>query len=610
MLQPKGTGVNAHLINTLLYTMADYYNNQNENQRNIRDSILKSSYFAKGEDSIFDVFERVCNAFSSNKEHSERLYGYLSLGWFLPSTPILANAGSDKNMPISCFLNEPEDTLEDIISTRVESEYLTSYGGGIGTNFSKIREVGSKIKDKGKSAGIIPVMKSNYTCVDAVMQAGARRGALAGYLHISHPELEEFLYIRTKGGDNKRKVVSMDSAHHAVVLNEEFKTAIREDADWYFTSPLDGKKIKCKLTAQQLWQSILTTRIEHGEPYILFEDNVNRSLPNTYKDLGLKVNMSNLCSEIVLTTGKDHLGNKRTAVCCLSSLNLYTYDDWKDNGLFIKDVLEFLDNVLQHFIDNAPDTISCAKYSAMRERSIGLGVMGFHSYLQKKLIDIESIKAADVNRDIFRNIFNKSRKANFELGAERGSNEDFKEYAKMNNLDLIHRRFTHMLAIAPTATISKIAGVSYGIEPYYAVTYLDKAKEGRNTVLTKSFDDLLDSKNLSNKEEVINECIKANGNLAKVNLKLGQVFTNDELRVFKPWIDIDQNKLVNLTAERQQYICQSQSFNIMLPPDIEKRKLNAIHWNAWKLGVKSMYYCRSQSLGNYGNNAEECEVCQ
>lgn len=580
----------------------NYYEKQSENQKNIRESILKGGYYKNGEKSIEELFERVSNAFSSNTGHQKRIYQYLVNGWFIPATPVLSNAGSKKNMPISCFLNESEDTLKDIIETRVESEYLTSYGGGIGTNFSNIREVGSNIQDKGKTAGVIPIILSNYKSVDAIMQAGTRRGAMAAYLHVSHPEIEEFLYLRKKGGDYQRKALSTPSAHHGIILSDEFMNSVKENKKWHFTSPSTGEKTKFGVNARSLWQEILITRLETGEPYLLFEDNVNKNIPESYKKLGLKVKMSNLCSEITLATGKDHLGNKRTAVCCLSSLNLLTYDEWKNDKQFILDVMEFLDNVLQHFIDNAPDTVECAKYSAMRERSIGLGVMGFHSYLQKHLIDIESEKAIEINKEMFKNINHMGILADINLYESRGINPDAEECK-------LKYRFSHIFAIAPTATIGKIAGqVSKGIEPFYSTVYLDKAKEGKYTVVNPVFQELLDSKGIENQKEIIQSIIQADGNLTIVNMKYGYIFTTEEVKAFKSWKMIDQKKLIKLAGDRQPYICQSQSLDILVDPTITKEELHEIHWKAWELGCKSMYYCRSFSVRDYGN--KECEVCQ
>jgi len=576
-----------------------YYKNKNP----IRESILRSGYYKNGEKSIEEIFDRVSTAFSSNEEHRSRINKYLNSGWFVPATPVLSNAGSNKNMPISCFLNESEDTLKDIIETRVESEWLTSYGGGIGTNFSNIREVGSSITEKGESGGIIPIVLSNYKAVDAVMQAGSRRGAMAAYLHISHPEIEEFLYLRTKGGNYQRKALSMPSAHQGIIISDLFMSAVENDRKWYFTSPKDGSKTNYGINARSLWQSILTTRLETGEPYLLFEDNVNREAPESYKELGLKVKMSNLCSEITLATGKDHLDKKRTAVCCLSSLNLLTYDEWKDDHQFLEDVIEFLDNVLQHFIDNAPDTVETAKYSAMRERSIGLGVMGFHSYLQSHLIDIESEEAKKVNHDIFSNLFLGGMEANSNLAEKRGANPDMEEC----NLNL---RFSNIFAIAPTATIGKIAGqVSKGIEPFYSTVYLDKAKEGKNTVINPVFQKLLDDKKIPEQDKIIQSIIKNDGDLRKVNAQFGFPFSAKEIKAFKPWKQIDQTKLIELAAQRQTFICQSQSLDILVDPRISKEKLHEIHWKAWKLGCKSLYYCRSYSVNDFGNK-EDCESCQ
>lgn len=920
-----------------------YYKNQTKDQKEITQSIISGGYLKKGQSTLSDIFNRVSDAFATDNAHKERIFTYLENGWFLPATPILSYNKNGKGLPISCFLNEMIDNFDDIVQTQAEGMYLTAIGGGVGTDMSNIRESGARIGDDGQSAGVVPFIISNAHSINATAQNSVRRGAVATYLHISHPEVQEFIKIRTQGGEYTRKLVSMPSAHHGIIINDEFMEALRNDEKWYFTSRETNKKTEFGIKARELWQNILKTRIETGEAYILFEDTVNRMRPDIYKKLDLKVKTSNLCvapetliltsngwkeiqscanekttiwngfewsdvvpiktgenqklltiktndgqelvctnyhkwyvqtqdsfggiskiickrthelevgdkiikynfpvingtlelpyayangfysgdgcqlkngksriylyndkrkceprlslplnqnfpiyvqekqnrkyidlpsgmleykffvpnadysigsrlewfaglcdtngtiarngqnqslqiasvnkqfllniqkmlqeigcksrvhfvkaagkylmpkndgtgqnayynckeayrilidsnelyklvtlglkfnrlhyelhlpqrqfghfiqvskiinngrtsdtycfteskrnmavfngiltgncSEITLTTGIDHLGKKRTAVCCLSSLNLYTYDEWKGNQQFIKDVLIFLDNVLQVFIDKAPDRIINAKYSAMRERSVGLGVMGFHSYLMRKSIAIESDEAFELNKDIFSWIKEVSDVVNYEVARERGACPDAVDAG-------IQKRWTHMLAIAPTATIGKIAGqVSQGIEPSYSAVYQSGAKNGSGMFIEPAFEELLTSKGITDnllKTSICRDVLASNGDLRPVNVKHGYIFTPHEIEVFKPFRSLDMvQAVIRLAGERQKYICQGQSLNVFCQPTIAKEELHKIHWEAWKQGVKALYYCRSETENSLVQ--EECVVCQ
>ncbi|MEK6734174.1 MAG: ribonucleoside-diphosphate reductase subunit alpha, partial [Pseudomonadota bacterium] len=427
-------------------------------------AVLKDRYLMKDE-SYQDLFARVASYYSDNKEHAQRIYNYISNLWFMPATPILSNGGTDRGLPISCFLNEVEDDLEGIVDVWNENVWLAARGGGIGTYWGNVRSIGEKVKGNGKTSGIIPFIKVQDSMTLAISQGSLRRGSAAMYLPIDHPEIEEFIDIRRPtGGDPNRKALNI---HHGVSVTDKFMEAVEKDLEWELLSPKD-KAVISTIKARDLWIKLLTTRIETGEPYLLFIDHVNDRLPKHQKKLKLTVKMSNLCSEIVLPTGIDHLGKMRTAVCCLSSLNLEYYEEWHHDTQFIPDIMRFLDNVLEDFINKAPDSMAKAKYSAMRERSVGLGVMGFHSFLQSKMIPIESVVAKVWNKKMFKHIAESANKASKDLAVEKGACPDAEEVGIME-------RFSNKTAIAPTASISIICGNSSpGIEPYAANSFTQK----------------------------------------------------------------------------------------------------------------------------------------
>lgn len=543
-------------------------------------AVLSDRYLLSGE-KYQDLFARVANYYGDNQEHAQRIYNYISNLWFMPATPILSNGGADRGLPISCFLNEVEDDLEGIVAVWDENVWLAAKGGGIGTYWGNVRSIGEKVKGSGKTSGIIPFIKVQDSMTLAISQGSLRRGSAAMYLPIDHPEIEEFIDIRRPtGGDPSRKALNI---HHGVSVSDAFMKAVEKDLNWDLLSPKD-RSVVSTVKARDLWVKLLTTRIETGEPYILYIDHVNDKIPEHHKQLNLKVKMSNLCSEIVLPTGKDHLGNMRTAVCCLSSLNLEYYDEWHSDPQFIPDVMRFLDNVLDDFIAKAPDSMAKAKYSAMRERSVGLGVMGFHSFLQSKLIPIESVVAKVWNKKMFKHISDAVNIASKELAVEKGACPDAAECNVME-------RFSNKTAIAPTASISIICGNSSpGIEPYAANSFTQKTLSGSFTVRNKHLSKLLQEKGKNN-EQVWSSISTHEGSVEQLDF-----LTQAEKDVFKTAPEIDQRWLIEFAADRSDFVDQAQSLNIFLPGNVSKKYLHQIHYSAWKQGVKSLYYCRSTSI--------------
>ncbi len=541
---------------------------------------LEDRYLLEGE-SYQDMFARVALAYADDAAHAQRLYDYISRLWFMPATPILSNGGTERGLPISCFLNETQDSLNGIVDLWNENVWLAARGGGIGSYWGNLRSIGEKVRGNGKTSGVIPFMRVQDSLTLAISQGSLRRGSSAVYMPIWHPEVEEFIDIRRPtGGDPNRKALNI---HHGVVISDAFMEAVERGDEWVFRSPKDNSPLN-SVKARDLWIKLLTARIETGEPYLLFIDNVNKHIPEHHKQLGLKVKTSNLCSEITLTTGMDHRGEERTAVCCLSSLNLETYDEWKDKPEMIEDAMRFLDNVLSKFIETAPDSMKRARYSAMRERSIGLGVMGFHSYLQIKGIPFESVMAKVWNKKIFENIRKAADAASKHLAEEKGACPDAAEVGVME-------RFTNKLAIAPTASISIIAGNSSpGIEPYAANVFVQKTLSGSFSVRNKHLDKLLTEKG-QNTEVIWRSIASTEGSVQHLDF-----LTQDEKDVFKTAQEMDQRWVIEHSADRTPFICQAQSVNLFLAADIHKRDLHQLHFSAWKKGCKSLYYCRSVSL--------------
>lgn len=541
---------------------------------------LRDRYLLPGEGPQ-DAFARVAKAYADSSEHAQRLYDYMSKLWFVPSTPVLANGGATRALPISCFLNEVEDSMQGITGTWNENVNISANGGGIGTYWSNIRSIGEKVGIKGKTTGIVPFIVVQDSMTRAIDQGSQRRGAAAVYLRVDHPEIEEFIDIRKPtGGDPMRKALYL---HNAVVIDDAFMHAVERDDVYALKSPKTGATIK-EVKARNIWIKILTSRMEQGEPYILYIDNVNKYLPDYQKKAGLSVRMSNLCSEIVLPTGVDQYGRERTAVCCLSSVNLEYFEQWSQEPQFMEDLMRYLDNILQDFIDRAPAAMERARYSAMRERAVGLGAMGYHSFLQLKGIPFESVMAKVWNKKMFKFLKEGADKASLSLAEERGPNPDAAEM-------LVKERFSHKIAIAPNASSSIYCGnASPGIEPYPSNSYNHKTLEGTFNVRNKHLKKLLQSYNMDDEDTWTS--ITVNGG-SVMHLDF---LTDAEKDVFKTAFELDQRWLIEHAADRTPMICQSQSLNLFLPADVHKRDLHMLHYTAWKKGVKSLYYCRSKSL--------------
>ena len=541
---------------------------------------LRDRYLGQNE-SFQDLFARVASVYADDNLHAQRIYNYISNLWFMPATPVLSNGGTERGLPISCFLNEANDSLKGITNLWEENVWLAARGGGIGSYWGNLRSIGEKIGKVGKTSGIIPFIKVMDSLTLAISQGSLRRGSAACYLQIDHPEIEEFIEMRRPtGGDVNRRSLNL---HHGVLVSDAFMRAVETDDQWALRSPNDGT-VQSTIPARNLWIRLLTARVETGEPYIIYIDTVNRQIPQHHKLAGLKVKTSNLCSEITLPTGIDNDGKERTAVCCLSSLNLDTYDEWKDDNQFIEDVMRFLDNVMTDFIERAPNEFANAKYSAMRERSVGLGVMGLHSYFQQKNIPFGSVMSKVWNKKVFKNIQEKVDEASVTLAEERGACPDAAEYG-------IKERFSNKTAIAPTASISIICGgTSAGVEPISGNSYTHKTLSGSINVRNKYLKKVLE-KYKKNDEETWSSITTNQGSVSHLNF-----LSPDEKDTFKTAFEIDQRWVVELGADRTPHISQAQSINVFVPADIHKKELHQIHYQAWKKGLKSLYYCRSKSI--------------
>ncbi len=541
---------------------------------------LKDRYLGHNE-SYQDLFARVASSYADDNLHAQRIYNYISNLWFMPATPVLSNGGTKRGLPISCFLNEASDSLNGILDLWSENVWLAAKGGGIGSYWGNLRSIGEKIGKVGKTSGIIPFIKVMDSLTMAISQGSLRRGSAACYLPIEHPEIEEFIEMRRPtGGDPNRKALNL---HHGVLVSDAFMRAVETDEQWALKSPADGT-VQQTISARNLWIRLLTARIETGEPYIIYIDTVNRQIPQHHKLANLTVKTSNLCSEITLPTGIDKNGRDRTAVCCLSSLNLEKYDEWKDDKVMINDVMRFLDNVLTDFIERAPEQFDDAKYSAEKERSVGLGVMGFHSYLQQHNIPLESVMSKAWNKKIFKHIQENVDQASKDLADERGPCPDAADYG-------YNERFSNKTAIAPTASISIICGgASPGVEPVAANSYTHKTLSGSFNVRNRYLVELLE-KHGKNTEEVWSGITTNEGSVSHLDF-----LTDLEKDVFKTAFELDQKWIIELSGDRTPFISQAQSINLFVPADIHKRELHKIHFDAWKKGLKSLYYCRSKSI--------------
>ena len=542
---------------------------------------LQDRYLIAGENSPQDAFARAAKAFSDDDAHAQRLYDYASKLWFMFSTPVLSNGGTTRGLPISCFLNYVEDSRQGITGHYTENAFLSSVGGGVGGCWSDVRSVGSKTSNGSESTGVIPFMKVVDAEMLAFSQGVTRRGSYAAYLDISHPEVEEFLDVRKPtGGDVNRKSVNL---HHGILIGDDFmeliEGATREegyDDSWDLIDPHTNQVTKT-VSAKTLWVKLIQNRVETGEPYIMFKDTVQDALPKYQKEAGLKVNHSNLCSEITLATDDD-----RTAVCCLSSVNLEEYDEWKHDDNFIPDLIRMLDNVISYFIENAPMHLAKAVYSASRERSLGLGAMGFHAYLQRHNIPFESASAKGANMKMFQHIKWRAVNATKQLAEERGECPDGVGYGVRN---------AHLLAVAPNASSSIICGnTSPSIEPYRANAFTQKTKSGSSLLKNEYLEHVLQELD-QDTDEVWKSIITNNGSVQ--HLDFLDEWTKD---VFKTAVEIDQKWIIDMAADRQMDICQSQSLNIFFPANVSKQELHAIHMMAWKRKIKTLYYLRSEAI--------------
>ena len=541
--------------------------------------LLKDYYCREEETTPQEAFARAAVAFSAgDKKLAQRIYNAASEGWFMFSSPILSNAPLKgekvKSLPISCFLTYVPDTLEGLIDHSAELRWLSVKGGGVGGHWSDVRSVSDV------APGPMPFLHTVDSDMTAYRQGKTRKGSYASYMDISHPDIVEFINMRIPTGDVNRKCLNL---HHAVNLTDKFMRAVGDDAVWELKDP-NKDEVRDTMRARKLWELILETRYRTGEPYLNFIDTANKALPQSQKDMGLSIKGSNLCNEIHLVTNEE-----RSAVCCLSSLNLEKYDEWKDSTV-VADLIRFLDNVLQFFIDHAGDEIHRAKFSAMRERSLGLGAMGYHAYLQKHRIEFESEAAVSANREIFKRIKEQAEVETAILAAERGEAPDMAGTGKRN---------AHMLAIAPNANSSLIGGTSPSIEPWKANAFTSRTRAGSHLTKNKYLEEELESLGM-NTEEVWSSIITSGGSVQHLD------FLSDHMKaVFKTAIELDQDVIVKQAGDRQEYLCQGQSLNIFFPAGATKDYLHKVHYNAWLYGTKGLYYLRTETSNKAENVASK-----
>jgi len=554
--------------------------NRDENLSDQASKLLKDYYCIEGEPSPQYAYARAARAYCyDDKKLAQRIYDYASKGWFMYSSPVLSNAPlpnkKPKALPISCFLTYVPDTLEGLIDHTSELRWLSVKGGGVGGHWTDVRSV-SDI-----APGPIPFLHTVDADMTAYRQGKTRKGSYAAYLDVSHPDIMEFLTIRIPTGDIGRKCLNL---HNAVNVTDDFMNAVRNDEMWELKDPNDDT-VREIIKARKLWEQILETRFRTGEPYVNFIDTANKYLPETQKKLGLKIHGSNLCNEIHLPTNDD-----RTAVCCLSSLNLELYDEWKDTPV-VRDLIRFLDNVLQYFVDNAPDTLKRAKYSASQERSLGLGAMGYHSYLQKHMIPFE--KSGEINKEIFSFIRSEADAETLTLGKERGEAPDMKGTGRRN---------AHLLAIAPNANSSMIVSTSPSIEPHKANAYTHRTRAGSHLIKNKYLSQLLEKYDM-NKSEVWTGIVTNNGSIQSL-----QFLTDEEKEVFKTAVELDQIRMVELAGQRQKYLDQGQSLNIFFPAGASKKYVQQVHFRAWETECKGLYYLRTEVSNRAENITTKVEL--
>jgi ribonucleoside-diphosphate reductase alpha chain len=542
---------------------------------------LLTDYYCKGDESSpQQAFARAAVAYSyGDTKLAQRIYDYVSKGWFMYASPVLSNAPNPgekaKALPISCFLTYVPDSLEGLIDHSSELRWLSVKGGGVGGHWNGVRSVSDK------APGPIPFLNTVDSDMVAYRQGKTRKGSYAAYIDVSHPDIIEFINIRVPTGDVNRKCLNL---HHAVNISDDFMNAVEKGEMWDLIDPADPLDVRESMPARKLWELLLETRYRTGEPYLNFIDTANRALPETQKALGLKINGSNLCNEIHLPTNQF-----RSAVCCLSSVNLEKWEEWKDSEM-IEDLTEFLDNVLQFFIDNAGAEIQRAKYSAIQERSLGLGAMGFHALLQQKNIAFESEDASELNDKIFKKIKLKSLQRTYELAEKKGECPDMKGTGRRNS---------HLLAIAPNANSSLIGGTSPSIEPWKANAYTSRTRAGSHLTTNKYLEAVLESHG-RNDEVTWTSIITRGGSCQHLDF-----LTDHEKEVFRTAIEIDQKWVVRLAAERQKHLCQGQSLNVFFPAGADKKYLHDVHFQAWKDGTKGMYYLRTEATSRAENVSQK-----
>ena len=543
---------------------------------------LVEDYYCKDkETSPQQAYARAAVAYSyGDMDLAQRIYDYVSKGWFMYASPVLSNAPKPdekaKALPISCFLTYVPDSLEGLIDHSSELRWLSVKGGGVGGHWSDVRAVSDK------APGPMPFLHTVDADMTAYRQGKTRKGSYAAYMNVDHPDIIEFLNMRVPTGDVNRKNLNL---HNAINITDAFMRAVERGETWDLIDPND-QTVRETMPARKLWEQILEVRYRTGEPYLNFIDTANRALPQTQKDLGLKIHGSNLCNEIHLATSED-----RTAVCCLSSVNVEKFEEWRGTTM-IRDLIRFLDNVLQFFIDNAGDEIGRAKYSAQRERSLGLGAMGWHAFLHKKRIPFESESAQVWNNVVFQYIQKEAKEESLTMGKQRGEAPD---------MEGTGRRNAHLLAIAPNANSSIICGTSPSIEPLKANAYTHRTRAGSHLVKNKYLEEVLEEKG-KNTDKVWTDIITNGGSVQHLSF-----LTDDEKNVFKTAIEIDQMKIVDQAGTRQRFLCQGQSVNLFFSAGAERQYLHKVHFNAWRRGVKGLYYLRTETTQKAENVAQKVE---
>ncbi len=546
-------------------------------------SLLRKYYIKNLSLTYQEFFAKIACAYSDNQEDAQYIYEQISQLRFWPATPVLANgiyADTDNSthLPISCYLNSIENNKNHMISIFHETMQVSLGDGGLGTNWSKVASLGDYI-DNQESTGVISMIKAQSNLLRIFGGSTREYGSCAAYLDISHPDIEQFIEMRKPaiGADQEQKVPR--HMHHGVIITNNFIKAVEEGKDWSLKSVTTGHTLK-KIKARDLWQKILSTRIETGEPFLVFIDNVNYQRPEVLKKLKLNIEMSNLCTEILLPTGKDHLDNLRTAICCLASINIEYFDEWSKDSKFFYTIGKFLDNVRLDFIKRAPESMKRAVYATQRDGAIGLGVSGYSTYLQGKMIPIESEEANDYNNKIFKHIREEMDKVSYRLAVERGACQDAEEVGVME-------RFTHKVALKPDALTAFFFNVSPNTE-VSLVNYNYKTLHGSHMIKNKVFEKLLIEKG-KNTDEIWSS-ILTSGDINHLDF-----LTDLEKKVFESPYEVNPLTIIQQASDRQKYICQGASLNIRIFLPISAKLLHDIHILAAKSGIKTMYYLEAKS---------------